>query len=417
MADPDTPDERLAELRRRWEANPTARAGLHLAEEYRRIGRLEQALEVLTAGLEENPDHLAAQVALGKTRLEMGDAATAAEVFSAVVDKDPTHIVANRLLIEAHLRRGEAAAARQRLEHYRLLGADAGELEELESRVAATSPPPPPPPAAPSEASAAAGDGRDESAPETAEPAAAPSVRRPQGEPFSALLGAVDLGRHLESLGDAGLFPVILPPPAPEPLPVPEPQPEAELPVAEARAAAEVQPAAEPEVVGAAEPSPAAVAEPESEAEPEAVAAAAAPEAAAEPQADSAAAEEPPAAAAAAAVAEESAPAGPLPAAADDERRATVTLGNLYLSQRHYAEAERIFRQVLERRPGDAAAERGLAEAQRHQTRTPSAEELVRWAEREGKLPPAEAGQQRRTAALLRAYVDRLREREAGGVS
>ena len=45
-----------------------------------------------------------------------------------------------------------------------------------------------------------------------------------------------------------------------------------------------------------------------------------------------------------------------------DERRATSTLGELYLAQGHLAEAEESFQSVLEARPGDTAALAGLVE-------------------------------------------------------
>lgn len=50
------------------------------------------------------------------------------------------------------------------------------------------------------------------------------------------------------------------------------------------------------------------------------------------------------------------------PASQEPEPPATVTLGELYLRQGHAAEAERIFREVLEREPDNAAARAGLAQ-------------------------------------------------------
>ena len=81
---------RLAQFERRYAAAPASPlAFLQLAEEYRRAGRFADAIRVLEPGLKEHPTYLSAQVALGRTRLEMGDGAAAAEILSEVLSKDP----------------------------------------------------------------------------------------------------------------------------------------------------------------------------------------------------------------------------------------------------------------------------------------------------------------------------------------
>ena len=47
MNDQPLPDLQLDELRRRWEAQPTPKLSLQLAEEYRRRDRPEDGIEVL----------------------------------------------------------------------------------------------------------------------------------------------------------------------------------------------------------------------------------------------------------------------------------------------------------------------------------------------------------------------------------
>jgi DNA-binding SARP family transcriptional activator len=64
--------EHLRELRQRWERDPKSRAFLQLAEEYRRAGRLDDAVHVLQAGLQEHPTYLSAQVALGRCLMDSG---------------------------------------------------------------------------------------------------------------------------------------------------------------------------------------------------------------------------------------------------------------------------------------------------------------------------------------------------------
>jgi Flp pilus assembly protein TadD len=133
--------DRLAQLRARWEGDRSSRIFLQLAEEYRHLGRVQEALEVLNAGLEEHPGYLSALVAKGRCLLELGDALGARPVLERVVQQDPTQMVANKLLVRACLETGEPERARQRLELYSLLNDSDPEIEELERRVEAMSRP------------------------------------------------------------------------------------------------------------------------------------------------------------------------------------------------------------------------------------------------------------------------------------
>ncbi|MCB1037409.1 MAG: tetratricopeptide repeat protein, partial [Acidobacteria bacterium] len=83
-------DQRLEELRQRWEADPGSRVFLQLAEEYRRLGRKDEAIHVLEQGLERSPNHLSAKVALGRCRLEKQEYGSAAGIFEEVLERDPT---------------------------------------------------------------------------------------------------------------------------------------------------------------------------------------------------------------------------------------------------------------------------------------------------------------------------------------
>ncbi len=403
-------EARIADLRRRWEMDRSSRVFLQLAEEYRRQGKFRDALEVLEGGLREHPSYLSARVALGRTRLEMGQAEGASAVLSEVVAQDPTHMVANKLLVDARLRCGDAAGARERLDLYRLLNDGDPEIEAFEERLAALSserspapvpaaptlaeppsalappsladepgaspawapaPPAPAPPERPDllepsptpppPASAEEPLDRTEPASDFAptEPVAAASVPSPgpsaagAGEPFATLVAA-DRRRYLAGLGEEGIFPVALPPePPPAAEPIPAEEDEAEV-------------AAETEPEGAVESAP-----------------------------------------------ESAEPAAPAVLAGDEEvaqeegrGEPTVTLGQLYLEQHHYVEAERAFRGVLERDPGNAAALLGLGEVERFRPRPLTARELLSWAEVRGKVEP---GRPRRMA-LLDAYLSRIRE-------
>jgi predicted Zn-dependent protease len=191
----------LDELERRWESEQSPQLTLHLAEEYRRHGRLASALDVLRKGLARHPEHMGAQVALGRYLLEAEQPAPAVETLQKVVERDPTHLVANKLLVHAALAIGDPRRARDRLDLYATLSSGDGDIEQLEARVTAA---------------LAAEDGVDgpagASAPaleeegeiEARETSAAETV--PSDEPFPEVWRRLDLSRYRQALAAEGLF-------------------------------------------------------------------------------------------------------------------------------------------------------------------------------------------------------------------
>lgn len=150
------PGGRLAELEARWRQEPKSTAFFPFAEELRRAGQLERAIEILEQGLALQPTYLAARVALGRNLLETGETVAAVEVLERALLQDPTQLVARKLLIEAHLRLGNRESAREHLGNYRLLVGRDRELDLLEARVSEQAPadiglslPVAPPPAPP----------------------------------------------------------------------------------------------------------------------------------------------------------------------------------------------------------------------------------------------------------------------------
>ena len=73
---------RIQELRRRVHEDPASIAFAQLAEEYRRAGRFEEAVEVCRAGLTRHPSYLSARVTLGRALIELGEL----EATDVVVD-------------------------------------------------------------------------------------------------------------------------------------------------------------------------------------------------------------------------------------------------------------------------------------------------------------------------------------------
>src|ERR1044072_9731832 len=106
MVDPTPSDYNLTYLRERWERDRSSRIFLQLAEEYRRRGLRAEALEVLETGLGFHPGYLAAQVALGRCRLEAGQPEAAVKVLERVLTQDPTQAEATRPLAESFLQLG-----------------------------------------------------------------------------------------------------------------------------------------------------------------------------------------------------------------------------------------------------------------------------------------------------------------------
>ena len=134
MTDAVFPD-RITQLRARWEGDPSSRIFLQLAEEYRHMGRVREALDVLDRGLKEHPGYLSALVAKGRCHLELGEGEAARGVLERVVKQDATQMVANKLLVRAYLETGDPAKARERLDLYSLLNDSDPEIEELRRRI------------------------------------------------------------------------------------------------------------------------------------------------------------------------------------------------------------------------------------------------------------------------------------------
>ncbi len=414
--------EHLRELRQRWERDPKSRAFLQLAEEYRRAGRLDEAVHVLQAGLQEHPTYLSAQVALGRCLMESGLPDPAAEILERAVARDPTQLVANKLLVEAYLAKGQAAKASERLNLYKLFNDRDAEIAPLEARIRALQglpavattvkkggAPPPPTANAPAAFDHALFDlPAAEALPEVAlEPA--PSTRRsPSGAPMREPFGRVyapGVANLIDSaFAQQGIFPLA---PATVPAPLPPLAPIAPL---------AAPPVAEP-IAAVLAIAPATNVEWESQSWPDAALpgdegiAAALPDPAAAkevelPPVDFTWEHDSPAGTDTAEAVSESAVAPALPVSAAP-KAASATLGELYLAQGHLDEAEESFQSVLQSRPGDTAALAGL-----ESVRQQRGDEAAAFAE---DVPGVEeshvivGGLSARKAALLKDYLERIR--------
>ena len=98
---------RIEELKRRVQSDPASIAFAALAEEYRRAGRFDEAIETCTTGLVRHPSYLSAHVTLGRALIEVGRLPEARTELEYVLKLAPENLAAIRGLAEIHHRIGE----------------------------------------------------------------------------------------------------------------------------------------------------------------------------------------------------------------------------------------------------------------------------------------------------------------------
>jgi tetratricopeptide (TPR) repeat protein len=102
---------RVDDLRKRLEKEPGSRLFAQLAEELRKEGDLAEAIRVCREGLQKVPNYPSAHMTLGRALFDNGDLAAARAEFDAVLKGAPDNILASRLLGECLERLGDAAGA------------------------------------------------------------------------------------------------------------------------------------------------------------------------------------------------------------------------------------------------------------------------------------------------------------------
>ena len=94
--------------------DPASIAFAALAEEYRRAGQFDEAIETCTAGLKRHPAYLSAHVTLGRALMEVGRHDEARDQFELVLRTAPENLAAIRGLAEIHHRVDDTAGATDR---------------------------------------------------------------------------------------------------------------------------------------------------------------------------------------------------------------------------------------------------------------------------------------------------------------
>ena len=90
------------QLRRSLEAEPESIIFAALAEEYRRAGMHQQAIETARAGLARHPMYLSARVTLGRALIATGEFKAAREALTEVLASAPQSLAAIRALADIH---------------------------------------------------------------------------------------------------------------------------------------------------------------------------------------------------------------------------------------------------------------------------------------------------------------------------
>jgi tetratricopeptide (TPR) repeat protein len=121
-----------------FQDDPTSKIFAPLAESYRKIGLVDEAIEICLEGLSANPDFVGGKVALARAYSDKEQYAKVRELLSVFIDKIPDNLIAQRLLADSNLALGYLKEA---LQGYKMLlyynpndNEVAGIVQELETK-------------------------------------------------------------------------------------------------------------------------------------------------------------------------------------------------------------------------------------------------------------------------------------------
>jgi tetratricopeptide (TPR) repeat protein len=99
--------EEIERLKEKIEKDPNSKLFVPLAEEYKKAGMYDEAIDVLSKGLERQPGYLSARVSLGKIYIERGMLDEAKTEFEKVIASIPDNLYAHKKLAEIYRDLGE----------------------------------------------------------------------------------------------------------------------------------------------------------------------------------------------------------------------------------------------------------------------------------------------------------------------
>ena len=103
-------NQRIQELERRVQSDPSSVAFAALAEEYRRLARFDDAIDVCRRGLGRYPTSLSARVTLGRALIALNRLAEAEVELQQVFEASPENLAAIRALADIHRLREEGVS-------------------------------------------------------------------------------------------------------------------------------------------------------------------------------------------------------------------------------------------------------------------------------------------------------------------
>ena len=103
---------RMDELRKKFDENPR-RYFAPLANEYRKVGDLEQAIFICQEYLPQQPGHMSGHIVYGQALFESGRQDEAKSVFETALALDPENLIALRHLGDIATSAGDPDLARQ----------------------------------------------------------------------------------------------------------------------------------------------------------------------------------------------------------------------------------------------------------------------------------------------------------------
>jgi len=99
--------EEIERLKEKISKDPNSKLFVPLAEEYKKTGMFDEAIDALIQGLERQPNYLSARVSLGKIYIERGMPAEARAEFEQVIAAIPDNLYAHKKLAEIYRDLGE----------------------------------------------------------------------------------------------------------------------------------------------------------------------------------------------------------------------------------------------------------------------------------------------------------------------
>ena len=99
--------EEIERLKEKISKDPNSKLFVPLAEEYKKAGMFDEAIDALIQGLERQPNYLSARVSLGKIYIERGMPAEARVEFEQVIAAIPDNLYAHKKLAEIYRDLGE----------------------------------------------------------------------------------------------------------------------------------------------------------------------------------------------------------------------------------------------------------------------------------------------------------------------